>query len=114
MSLQNLEEQVSALPGFRLVGALLLDSEQLNLSLAEECRLWKRAFGDALSRQEFANIADILSFVSSMTKTLQHPITDLEDVRQAMAAIKEVRVVLSLLIHFFQLSNSIFAFHFHV
>ncbi|XP_061590629.1 dynein axonemal heavy chain 5-like [Cololabis saira] len=87
----NLEEQISELPGFRLVGAILLDTEELKLSLTEECRLWKRAFSEVLNSRESANMNDVISFVNGMTKTLQHPIKDLEDVRQAMAAIREVR-----------------------
>ena len=36
-------------------------------------------------------MADIFSFVDGLTKRLLRPITDLEDVRGAMAALREVR-----------------------
>ncbi|KAM6900105.1 dynein axonemal heavy chain 5 [Xenentodon cancila] len=87
----KLEKQISELPGFCMLGAILLDTEQLKLSLTEECCLWKRAFSAALNHRGSANMNNILLFVNEKTKTLQHPITDLEDVRQAMAAIREVR-----------------------
>ncbi|XP_072235159.1 dynein axonemal heavy chain 5-like [Leuresthes tenuis] len=87
----TLEEQISELPALRLVGPILFDSEQLKLSLAQECRLWKRAFGAALNRQASAGMSDMLSFMDGLTKRLQRPITDLEDVRGAMAALREVR-----------------------
>ncbi|XP_042337533.1 dynein axonemal heavy chain 5-like, partial [Plectropomus leopardus] len=34
---------------------------------------------------------DVFSFVDGLTKRLQRPITDLEDVRGAMAALREIR-----------------------
>ncbi|XP_065805228.1 dynein axonemal heavy chain 5 [Labrus bergylta] len=87
----KLEVQISELPAFFTVGSVLFDTEQLKLSLTQECRLWKRAFGTALNRRASTNMDDIFSFVDALTKRLQRPITDLEDVRGAMAALREVR-----------------------
>ena len=70
---------------------MLLDTEQLKLSLTQECRVWKRAFGAALNRQASGRMDEVFSFIESLTKRLQRPIGDLEDVREAMAALKEVR-----------------------
>lgn len=82
--------QISELPSFCTVGSLVFDTEQLKLGLAQESRLWKRAFGSALNCRASADMEDILSFVDKLTKHLQRPITDLEDVRGAMAALREV------------------------
>ncbi|KAM9337116.1 dynein axonemal heavy chain 5 [Symphorus nematophorus] len=87
----KLEEQISELPAFRSVGSIVFDTDQLKLALTQECRLWKRAFGAALNRRASADMDDIFSFVDGLTKRLQRPITDLEDVRGAMAALREVR-----------------------
>ncbi|XP_056221074.1 dynein axonemal heavy chain 8 [Seriola aureovittata] len=87
----KLEVQISELPAFCTVGSVLFDTEQLKLALTQECRLWKRAFGAALHRRASADMDDIFSFVDGLTKRLQRPITDLEDVRGAMAALREVR-----------------------
>ncbi|XP_060921113.1 dynein axonemal heavy chain 5 [Labrus mixtus] len=87
----KLEVQISELPAFFTVGSVLFDTEQLRLSLTQECRLWKRAFGTALNRRASTNMDDVFSFVDALTKRLQRPITDLEDVRGAMAALREVR-----------------------
>ncbi|XP_010777174.1 dynein heavy chain 5, axonemal-like, partial [Notothenia coriiceps] len=91
LSLQKLEEQISELPVCYGVGAVLLDTEQLKLALTQEARLWKRALGDALNRRASADMNDLFSFVDGMTRRLQRPITDLEDVRETMAALREVR-----------------------
>ncbi|XP_042366785.1 dynein axonemal heavy chain 5 [Plectropomus leopardus] len=87
----KLEEQISELAAFRSVGSVLFDTEQLKLALTQECRLWKRAFGAALNRRASADMDDVFSFVDGLTKRLQRPITDLEDVRGAMAALREIR-----------------------
>ena len=70
---------------------MLLDTEQLKLSLTQECRVWKWAFGAALNRQASGRMGEVFSFIESLTKRLQRPIGDLEDVREAMAALREVR-----------------------
>ncbi|XP_045900393.1 dynein axonemal heavy chain 5 [Micropterus dolomieu] len=87
----KLEVQISELPVFCTVGSVLFDTDQLKLALTQECRLWKRAFGAALNRRASADMDDIFSFVDGLTKRLQRPITDLEDVRGTMAALREVR-----------------------
>ncbi|XP_042073139.1 LOW QUALITY PROTEIN: dynein axonemal heavy chain 5, partial [Haplochromis burtoni] len=87
----RLEEQISELPAIYTAGSILLDTDQLKRSLTHECRSWKRAFGAALNRRASADMNDILSFVDALTKRLQRPISDLDDVRAAMAALREVR-----------------------
>ncbi|XP_054862859.1 dynein axonemal heavy chain 5 isoform X2 [Amphiprion ocellaris] len=87
----KLEDQISELPPFLPVGSVLLDTDRLKLALAHECRLWKRAFGGELNRRASADMNAVFSLVEGLTKRLQRPITDLEDVREAMAALREVR-----------------------
>ncbi|XP_041823849.1 dynein heavy chain 5, axonemal [Melanotaenia boesemani] len=87
----KLEEQISELPAFYQVGSIRSDTEQLKLALTQECRLWKRTFGAALNKRASTNMNDILSFMDGLTKRLQRPITDLEDVQEVMAALREVR-----------------------
>ncbi|KAM7390019.1 hypothetical protein PAMA_008269 [Pampus argenteus] len=87
----KLEMQISELPASYAVGSILFDTDELKLALTQECHLWKRAFGAALNRRASADMDDIFSFVDGLTKRLQRPITDLEDVRGAMAALREVR-----------------------
>lgn len=82
--------QISELPASFTVGSVLFDTDQLKMALTQECRLWKRAFGAALHRRASADMDNVFSFVDALTKRLQRPITDLEDVRGAMAALREV------------------------
>uniref|UniRef100_A0AAZ3RNU2 Dynein, axonemal, heavy chain 5 n=1 Tax=Oncorhynchus tshawytscha TaxID=74940 RepID=A0AAZ3RNU2_ONCTS len=89
--MQKMEAQIDSLPASCTVGSVLFHTEHLKLSLTQECRAWKRAFGAALNSQASADMADIYSFVDGLTKRLQRPVEDLEDVRGAMASLREVR-----------------------
>lgn len=88
--LQRLELQISELPSSFTVGAVVFETDDLKLALAQESRLWKRAFGAALNHRASSDMGAIFTFVDGLTKRLQRPITDLEDVREAMAALREV------------------------
>ncbi|XP_034721726.1 dynein heavy chain 5, axonemal-like, partial [Etheostoma cragini] len=85
----TLEGQILDLPGSCSVGPVLFGAEQLKLALTHECRLWKRAFGAALNRRAAVAMDTTFSLLDGLTKRLQRPITDLEDVRGAMAALSE-------------------------
>uniref|UniRef100_A0A673Z5Z6 Dynein heavy chain 5, axonemal-like n=1 Tax=Salmo trutta TaxID=8032 RepID=A0A673Z5Z6_SALTR len=89
--MQKMEAQIEDLPASCTVGSVLFHTDHLKLSLTQECRAWKRAFGAALNSQASADMADIYSFVECLTKRLQRPVEDLEDVRGAMASLREVR-----------------------
>ncbi|KAM9416983.1 dynein axonemal heavy chain 5 isoform 1-T1 [Salvelinus alpinus] len=90
-SYSTMEAQIEGLPASCTVGSVLFHTDHLKLSLTQECRAWKRAFGAALNSQASADMADIYSFVDGLTKRLQRPVEDLEDVRGAMASLREVR-----------------------
>ncbi|XP_062377845.1 dynein axonemal heavy chain 5 [Sardina pilchardus] len=90
-SYSTLEAQVEELPASCAVGSVVYETEQLKLALVQECRAWKRAFGAALSRQASVHMAEIYGFLETATRQLQRPLVDLEDVRSAMAALREVR-----------------------
>ncbi|XP_053268003.1 dynein axonemal heavy chain 5 [Pleuronectes platessa] len=87
----KLEVQIWELPLSRTIGSIVFHTDELKLALTQECRLWKQAFGAALNRRASADMDAIFTFVDGMTKSLQRPITDLEDVRGAMSALREVR-----------------------
>uniref|UniRef100_A0A6Q2YIW6 AAA+ ATPase domain-containing protein n=1 Tax=Esox lucius TaxID=8010 RepID=A0A6Q2YIW6_ESOLU len=89
--MQKQEAQIEDLPASCTVGSVLFHTDHLKLSLIQECRTWKLAFGATLNSQASANMANIYSFIDGLTKRLQRPIEDLEDVRAAMAALREVR-----------------------
>ncbi|XP_056594071.1 dynein axonemal heavy chain 5 [Triplophysa dalaica] len=87
----KLETQIEELPNTCSMGPILYDTSSLKLSLTQECRTWKRAFGSALNQQASADMTEMSSFVEGVSRLLQRPISDLDGVRGAMAALREVR-----------------------
>ncbi|XP_069769396.1 dynein axonemal heavy chain 5 isoform X5 [Narcine bancroftii] len=87
----RLESQIDELPSYYEVGSVQFDTQHLKLALIQECRTWKRAFGTALNRKTATEMDEIFSFIENLSKRLNRPINDLDDVRGAMAALKDIR-----------------------
>ncbi|GCB62030.1 hypothetical protein scyTo_0004192 [Scyliorhinus torazame] len=87
----KLEAQIDELPSCYEVGSVQFDTQYLKLALVQECRSWKRAFGTALNRKTAMEMDEIYSFIENLNKQLNRPVNDLDDVRGAMAALKETR-----------------------
>uniref|UniRef100_H3AFE6 Dynein axonemal heavy chain 5 n=1 Tax=Latimeria chalumnae TaxID=7897 RepID=H3AFE6_LATCH len=87
----NLEMEINELPSHFTVGSVQFETESLTMALVQECRTWKRAFGSALNKKAAMDMDEIYSFIDNLNKRLSRPIVDLEDVRSAMEALKEIR-----------------------
>uniref|UniRef100_A0A4W3JT40 Dynein heavy chain 5, axonemal-like n=1 Tax=Callorhinchus milii TaxID=7868 RepID=A0A4W3JT40_CALMI len=88
---EKLETQIDELPSHYQVGSVQFETQHLKLALVQECRSWKRAFGAALNKKTAMEMDEIYSFIDNLNKRLNRPINDLDDVREAMAALKELR-----------------------
>uniref|UniRef100_A0A8C0URF6 Dynein heavy chain 5, axonemal-like n=1 Tax=Cyanistes caeruleus TaxID=156563 RepID=A0A8C0URF6_CYACU len=66
-------------------------TESLKIALIQECRSRQRTFGLALNKRSATDVGEIYSFIENVSKRLSRPIHDLEDVREAMEALKEIR-----------------------
>ncbi|KAK1795394.1 hypothetical protein P4O66_010566 [Electrophorus voltai] len=86
-----LEAKIEDLPAFSTLGFILYDISSLKFSLIQECRAWKRTYGGALNKRASTDMVEICAFVEGMGRQLQRPISDLEDVRGTMAALREIR-----------------------
>ena len=66
-------------------------SEPLKRALRLEVSAWKQLYGKALNGIYKAKMDQIVEFEDEIMRKLSHQITDLEDVRLAMAALESVR-----------------------
>jgi dynein heavy chain len=66
-------------------------ADQLKQGLKAETKAWKTYYSNQCNATYRVRMNDTLTFVSDMTKRLNRPIKDLEDVRSMMAALKELR-----------------------
>ena len=56
-----------------------------------EANAWKVQFGRNMNTKYLTLMDKIMEMIDDFTKRLARPIKDLDDVRQAMAALKEIR-----------------------
>nr|XP_033786541.1 dynein heavy chain 5, axonemal-like [Geotrypetes seraphini] len=87
----QLETEINDLPGHCLVGAVDFTTQPLKMALVQECRLWQRVFGSTLNKKAAADMDEIYTFIDNLSKRLNRPINDLDDVRGAMDALREIR-----------------------
>ena len=73
------------------VGPFVLLTEQLRLALIQESRQWKVAYAKSLNNKAGMQMTEIFNFLENQTVRLSRPIKDLDDIRAAMASLKEVR-----------------------
>lgn len=73
------------------MGVLSTLSEPFKLALLVEIKAWKLLFGHSINNKYKQCMDEILQFVTEHSKRLGRPINDLEDVRNAMGALEDIR-----------------------
>uniref|UniRef100_A0A8C3PI70 Uncharacterized protein n=2 Tax=Charadriiformes TaxID=8906 RepID=A0A8C3PI70_9CHAR len=87
----QLEMQIRELPNHCVLESVDIATESLKIALIQECRSRQRTFGLALNKKSVTDMDEIYSFIENVSKRLSRPIHDLDDVRGAMEALKEIR-----------------------
>ncbi|XP_026149068.1 dynein heavy chain 5, axonemal isoform X2 [Mastacembelus armatus] len=88
---RDLELEINAEPEFITVGALALYTADLKLSLTAETKNWMVDYGLYCNRKYRSEMEQIFAFIDEAGKKLNRQIKDLDDIRIAMAALKEIR-----------------------
>ena len=88
---EEIECEINALPATYRVSAIELATETFKLAMTTETRSWKQAYGRGLNTKALKDMNNIFEFCEDLTKRLSRKIADLEDVRMAMNALKELR-----------------------
>ena len=68
-----------------------LSLAELKHALISECRAWKSIFGHNVNVKYRTMMDELLNSLDDIAKRLGRPINDLDDVRTAMSALKEMR-----------------------
>uniref|UniRef100_A0A3B4UMV2 Dynein axonemal heavy chain 5 n=1 Tax=Seriola dumerili TaxID=41447 RepID=A0A3B4UMV2_SERDU len=87
---RDLELEINSEPEFITVGALALFTD-LKMSLTAETKNWMVDYGLYCNRKYRSEMEQIFAFVDEAGKKLNRQIKDLDDIRIAMAALKEIR-----------------------
>ena len=83
--------QIIELSADKQVGAITLKSEPLRMALKAECDNWKNVYATRLNQRVKSDMTELIEFINDMSKKLNRQITDLDDVRSAMAALAKMR-----------------------
>lgn len=59
--------------------------------MAAEANAWKVLYGRNMNTQYLTVMEQIMEQIDDLTKRLSRPIKDVDDVRQAMASLREIR-----------------------
>ena len=63
----------------------------LKLGLTTETKAWRIHYGKACNHKYRTEMEETFTFIEDLVKRLSRPIKDLDDIRFAMAALKEIR-----------------------
>ncbi|KAK7469847.1 hypothetical protein BaRGS_00036125 [Batillaria attramentaria] len=88
---EKLEEEISDLPEYHDCGPISLYTEKMKLGLTTETKSWRLLFAKSANKKYTSLMKDVLEFIEDILKRLCRPIKDLDDIRYAMAAMKEIR-----------------------
>ncbi|KAM8815689.1 dynein axonemal heavy chain 5 isoform 1-T1 [Rhynchonycteris naso] len=88
---QNLEQKINAEPEYICVGAIALYTADLKFTLTAETKAWMVVIGHHCNKKYRSEMENIFTLVEDFNKKLNHPIKDLDDIRIAMVALKDIR-----------------------
>eukprot|EP00794_Sanderia_malayensis_P018805 gene18805-20701_t len=89
--LKGMEATISQEPESYHVGAIALYTERLKLALCTEIKSWIHLYGKNANNKYHTQMETIFEFIDDLSKRLSRPIKDLDDIRLAMNALKEIR-----------------------
>ncbi|XP_044298752.1 dynein axonemal heavy chain 5 [Varanus komodoensis] len=88
---RDLAAEINSEPEYICVGTIALYTVDLKLALTTETKAWMIAFGRHCNKNYRTEMENIFTFVEEISKKLNRQIKDLDDIRIAMAALKEIR-----------------------
>eukprot|EP01135_Chromosphaera_perkinsii_P010177 Nk52_evm43s2039 gene=Nk52_evmTU43s2039 len=88
---EGVEHDINQIPEFFQIGWLILSAEHLKLALISETKGWKQLYGSNLNLKVKSDMEKLIKFMEDKTARLSRKVNDLDDVREAMAALTELR-----------------------
>ncbi|XP_027953732.1 dynein heavy chain 5, axonemal [Eumetopias jubatus] len=88
---QKLEQEINAEPECIHVGAVAVYTADLKFILTTETKAWMAVIGRHCNKKYRSEMENIFTLVEEFNKKLNRQIKDLDDIRIAMAALKEIR-----------------------
>ncbi|CAH8594477.1 unnamed protein product [Schistosoma turkestanicum] len=87
----KMEKLIELIPSTTQIGSLIFKSDELKVNLIKECQNWRRVYGQAVNQRCATDMNKILEQFDNLSKRFSRPVKDLDDVREQMAALAELR-----------------------
>uniref|UniRef100_A0A3Q3FTJ5 Dynein, axonemal, heavy chain 5 like n=1 Tax=Labrus bergylta TaxID=56723 RepID=A0A3Q3FTJ5_9LABR len=87
----SIEKEIEDIKPIKVLGCTELSTEPLKKSLTAETKAWKKLLCKYLKEKYKKKMLDTRIHMKKYLKQLLHPVTNLEDVRRAYAALSELR-----------------------
>uniref|UniRef100_A0A8B9IM28 Dynein axonemal heavy chain 5 n=1 Tax=Anser cygnoides TaxID=8845 RepID=A0A8B9IM28_ANSCY len=88
---RDLDLKINSEPEYICVGAIALYTGDLKLALRAETKAWMTLLGYHCNKKYRTEMETIFTFIEETDKKLNRRIEDLDDIRTAMSALKEIR-----------------------
>ncbi|PAA83928.1 hypothetical protein BOX15_Mlig010548g3 [Macrostomum lignano] len=85
------EERISGESASYDCGPVAIFTERLKLGLLTESKAWRLLYGRSCNQKYKTEMEEFFAFIEDIEKRLSRPIKDLDDIRIAMAALKDIR-----------------------
>uniref|UniRef100_A0A8C3CTQ3 Dynein axonemal heavy chain 5 n=1 Tax=Cairina moschata TaxID=8855 RepID=A0A8C3CTQ3_CAIMO len=90
---RDLDLKINSEPEYICVGAIAMYTADLKLALRAETKAWMTVLGYHCNKKYRTEMETIFTFIEETDKKLNRRIDDLDDIRTAMSALKEIREV---------------------
>ncbi|XP_034031153.1 dynein heavy chain 5, axonemal [Thalassophryne amazonica] len=88
---RNLDREINSEPEYITVGALAVFTADLKMSFTVETKNWMKDYGLYCNKKYHSEMEQIIAFIDEAEKKLNRQTKDLDDIRIAMAVLKEIR-----------------------
>ena len=87
----DIEDSINRIPPVHNIGCLSLETGPLKNSLRTEATMWKTQYNANIHKEALSELNEVLSYMGELEKRLDQDLEELDDVRQMMMLIREVR-----------------------
>ncbi|XP_075442369.1 dynein axonemal heavy chain 5 isoform X3 [Ascaphus truei] len=91
LNFRDFELEINSEPEYICVGTIALYTADLKLALTSETKAWMVDLSRHCNKKYRTEMENIFTFVEEIGKKLNRQVKDLDDIRIAMAALKEIR-----------------------
>ena len=91
LKFDRVEKEIAEIVPNQSIGILHVSIEALKTSMITEAQEWRQKFGEILNRQVKSDMEQVVQYIESQAGKLSHKIGDLDDLRNAVDTLANIR-----------------------